>query len=144
MISSTKDYLKSFAYILVLLFAITACNDSRIEISNDGLIPKISLINHTGHWDAHCADGLQLTFVLTHSSGTQELDVLADSFGAYVNADLKEDDMLSIKVLDENGNILLSKSKAFKPSNPEDNGPAIASGPYIRVCQLDLLETHDF
>ncbi len=135
-----RHYLLHIALLCTLFVSCTE-NDSDDQLVER--LPVIGLVNWTGHWDALCSPGENLTFSITHEGKNQRFEIEADS-GAAFNADLKEGDLIKIVVLNNNGDVIHSRSKNFEPSNPERPARGLDMTPVITVCQIDRLDVEGF
>ncbi len=131
-----------FSLIWICIFLGSCSGDERDDGPVGGL-PIIALVNWTGHWDAICSPGEPLTFSITHKEKNQRFEIEADS-GASFETDLKEGDLIRIAIINKNGDVILSRSKNFNPSNPETPSRGLDMTPFITVCQIDRLDISGF
>jgi len=137
--------MRTFASLLifVILIGFNSC-EKGVEITGGETRDVLGLSNWTGHWDEICSTGRTLTFVVTVGDATEEHTILKDS-GSSFKGEINEGDLVSVQILNEMGNVLLSRQKTFTPSDPEQVAPTLdGEGTYVQVCDIGILEFYGF
>lgn len=129
---------------LIICTIYLSCAKGQSRTDGTGEIREvIGVSNWTGHWDEICSPGETLIFQITAKDNTQEFTIPADSDKSYIE-DIEEGDLIKIQVFNENGSLILSGSKDYKPSNPDIASPALNGAPFIQVCNIGELEMFGF
>ena len=139
------DKTHRISVVLLCCFFLTSCQEEELtKLNNDPLPFVAAVINWTGHNPFICSTGETLIFSVTANNNTQEFKLPPDSSVSYFEEGVDEGDVIRVVVMDENRDMIHTRTKNYYPSNPELPGDGDSNTPAIKVCQIDELELLGF